>query len=206
MPKYNNRYEYTVNRTVDNQEKEDRWLSELEQRLTKSAVQPKRVDQSMFDQINSIIGGNSKFKSVQDAVDEMQRRSGYLDYLHKKTAQDEEQKKSQSDKKNIELFNQHPEIEMTFKNYIESTSGNQDVPSIIHHVKAIHQHDVADDSLWDNDDVITYVHNLNQSTQDKKPSEPSHNLGRIDLNTGKQNVDLANDDMWAGLMPAVKNQ
>lgn len=199
MTKYNNRYQYTISRSGDAQKKEDEWLSALESNLTKSAVQPKRVDQSMFEQINSIINGKSKYKSVQDAVADMQRRSGYLDYINKKVANEG------SDTKEVELFKQHPEIETTFNNYITDTNGTLSVPSVIEHVRSIHQHDVKDDSLWEDNSLISYVNKLNQSSEkDNSTDTTSHNLGKLDLHRGKDDIDKSNDDAWAGLMPATK--
>jgi hypothetical protein len=202
MPKYNNRYEYTISRTSDSRKKEDEWLSEVERNLTKQAVQSKRVDQSMFEQINSIINGKSRYRNVQDAVEDMQRRSGFLDYINKKVAQMSE---GDQKKETPTIFTQHPEIEMTFKNYIQDTNGTLGTPAIINHVKNIHRHDVSDDALWQENNLIAYVHQLNESAAKENPQEKSHELGRVDLNIGDADVDPANRDAWAGLLPATKS-
>lgn len=200
MKKYNSRYEYTISRTNESNNKSDHWLSEIEKNLTKQAVQPRRVDQSMFEQINSIINGKGKFKSVQDAVEEMQRRSGYLDYINKKVANEDKSSKHNESR----LFKEYPEIKITFKNYCESTKGKLAVPSIIEHVKSIHRNDVNDSSLWDEESLIQAVHDLNQASY-SEDSEKSHNLGKLEVNRSDDDIDPANNDAWDGLMPATKD-
>lgn len=61
----------------------DHWLKEFEKNLEKSAVQP-RTQESLFDQINSVMNGaKSKHKSVAAAVEDMKERSGLTAYLNK---------------------------------------------------------------------------------------------------------------------------
>lgn len=68
---------------------DDIWMA----RIQREAVQPKREQKTLFDQINSIMNGTkSKYTSVQNAVDDMKARSGLTAYLEKmnKTSSDEE--------------------------------------------------------------------------------------------------------------------
>jgi hypothetical protein len=85
MSKYG-RHQSMINRTSDESIGEDNWLKQLAKTLEKSAVQPKSVDSSMFDQINSIMNSKSKYPSVAAAVEDMKERSGLKAYLDKLSA------------------------------------------------------------------------------------------------------------------------
>lgn len=70
---------------------------QFEANLNKDAVQPRRVDESIFNQINSIMNGKSKFTSVDAAVRDMQDRSGLTAYLKKSESQEEVKKIAATD-------------------------------------------------------------------------------------------------------------
>jgi len=194
MTKYNSRYDYQISSVNNSKNREDSWLRELDANLKKQAVQPRRVDQSMFDQINGIIGGSkSRYNSVEDAVKEMQSRSGFLDYI-KRANQDQPYKGNKP-----KILAEHPEIESTIKNYCESTKGEYNVPAIIEYVKGIHGSDVKDSSSWEEDSFIRYLHDLNE--KNKVNHDNSYqNLGKI-YQDKNDSVDPANNDAFHGLMP-----
>ena len=81
MSKYQ-RYQPAITRNSDENISEDHWLKNFEKSLQKGAVQP-RVQQSLFDQINSIMNRTSKHPSVEAAVEDMKERSGLKAYLTK---------------------------------------------------------------------------------------------------------------------------
>jgi hypothetical protein len=81
MSKYQ-RYQPAITRSSDESISEDHWLRKFEKSLQKGAVQPK-VQQSLFDQINSIMNRTSKHPSVEAAVEDMKERSGLTAYLKK---------------------------------------------------------------------------------------------------------------------------
>jgi hypothetical protein len=198
MTKYNTRQEYTISTINNAKNREDSWMAEFEKQLTKQAVQPKRVDQSMYEQINNIINGKSKYTSVDAAVQDMQRRSGYLDYVsNKKVAEKEEVKKNSKPS----LLMQHPHIEITINNYCSDTKGQQDVPSIMEKVKSIHKRDVSDDSLWDQEDLIKFVNDLNEKCKQQHHTTEDNNLGKVHFHNNKDDIDPSNQDAWHGLMP-----
>lgn len=72
-----------ISRQSDASEDEDYWLKNLSNALEKEAVQPRRVDQNLFEQINSIMNNKSKYTSVEAAVEDMKSRSGLTAYLDK---------------------------------------------------------------------------------------------------------------------------
>lgn len=92
MSKYT-RHQSIISRYSDSYIDEDNWYNKLEKSLQKDAVQPRTVDQSIFEQITSIMNGKSKYPSVQAAVDDMKNRSGltaYLDNLSKLSNDEQE--------------------------------------------------------------------------------------------------------------------
>lgn len=75
------RHQSIINREADAHIDEDHWLKQFEKNLQKSAVQSRRVDDSLFNQINSIMNNKSKYTSVSSAVEDMMQRSGLTDHL-----------------------------------------------------------------------------------------------------------------------------
>jgi truncated hemoglobin YjbI len=70
----NQRHQPVVHRQADESIGEDHWLKQFEKTLQKGAVQP-RSQHSLFDQINSIMNGNSNYPSVEASVIDMQERT-----------------------------------------------------------------------------------------------------------------------------------
>lgn len=77
------RHQAIISRQSESYIDEDNWLYKLEKSLEKSAVQPRTIDQSIFDQISSIMNNKNKSKhtSVEAAVEDMKNRSGLTAYL-----------------------------------------------------------------------------------------------------------------------------
>ena len=198
--KYKTRNEYTISTVSQSKNREDHWLSGLEKELLKEAVQPRHVDQSMFEQINGIIGGSkSKFKSVSDAVEEMQRRSGYLDYINKKVSSEESgTKKSAEGKNKPGLLLKHPQIEVTINNYCSHTRGEQALPAVLNHIRGIHDRDVVEKNLWDEQDLLNYVHKINESAKVHHSDDMNVNLGKA-MDYKDEAAETANRDYWAGI-------
>ena len=65
MSKYY-RHQSVVQKQSDQTVDEDSWLYRFQKSLQKDAVQP-RQQSSLFDQINSIMNGKSKYQSVDAA-------------------------------------------------------------------------------------------------------------------------------------------
>lgn len=98
-----------------NNELSQELLQEFKEKLEKAAVQSKRQD-SLFEQINSIINGSrSKFSTVNAVVEDMKERSGLTAYLQasqntennadvKKTASKKESKEEKLEKLEEEAF------------------------------------------------------------------------------------------------------
>ena len=178
MSKYN-RHQSVISRQADEHIDEDHWLKQFQKSLQKGAVQPRSVDMSLFEQINSIMNNKSKHSSVEAAVEDMKERSGltaYLDKINKtsNTISIDEllSRKTASDNNNIidkkipldetkkvslpKLLQECPKIENTLRKYIKSTNGNLPVTSIIVHIRYIHDKDVGNSKNWDDEDLQSF--------------------------------------------------
>lgn len=98
------RHQSIINREADVHIDEDHWLKQFQKNLEKSAVQSRRVDQSLFDQINGIMNNKSKYTSVSAAVEDMMQRSGLIGYLKNinKVSTDENTPTKTADSKSVD--------------------------------------------------------------------------------------------------------
>lgn len=207
------RHQSVITRNSDESIGEDNWLKQLEKNLEKSAVQPKSVDSSMFEQINSIMNSKSKYPSVAAAVEDMKERSGLKAYLDKVSA-DKAIAKKAGDVNNAfiktvttketkpVLFTKCPKIQNTVDNYIKENKGNLPVPAIIDKIRSIHSKDVSEAKDWDSDDLIKYVSKLNLKAKADNPAlgDNESNLGtRDDMNESE--IDPSNTDAFHSLNP-----
>ncbi len=205
-----------INREADSHIDEDHWLKQFEKNLQKSAVQSRKVDDSLFNQINSIMNGKSKYTSVSAAVDDMMNRSGLTSYLenvklsekqnNSKLAQDindarSKDGKSKEDKKTPIVIRKYPNILNTIENIIKENKGNLSVPAIISRIQSIHKKDVSSDKDWDDNLLIILVSNLNLKEKSNNNNNASdHNLGKQDTNLDSDISE--NNDYFSALMPS----
>lgn len=206
------RHQTVINREKDSHIDDDYWFKQFEKNLQKAAVQPKKIDDSMFNQINSVINRNSKYTSVGAAVEDMMHRSGLTEYLKNvKVSEQEELKKkvaspiSESDVKDLQsvlILKERPDILNTIKNVISSTKGNLTLPAIIEKIKKIHRSDIAEDKYWEDENLYRLVSKLNlkEKANSVNQSESSE-LGRTQIGEQLGSNEL-NSDYFASLMPA----
>jgi hypothetical protein len=206
----NQRYQPVVARNSDENISEDHWLKQFERNLQKGAVQP-RAQQSLFEQINSIMNQSSKYSSVEDAVEDMKERSGLTAYLKKSETENSEViKKASDDNQTSEkksklplVIQKFPSILKTLQNCIRDSKGNLPIPAIIERVRSIHNNDVSDAKDWDQDDLMYLVSQLNLDAKKGNPSnyENHNNLGGRDSLSDSE-VDPSNTDAFFALNPA----
>lgn len=205
------RYQPAVTRNSDENISEDHWLKQFEKSLQKGAVQPRNTQQSLFDQINTIMNRKSRYPSVEAAVEDMKERSGLTAYLDKVRAEEENSDTVKTaadqnealDKKIPIVIKKHPSIRRTIENCVRDTKGNLPIPAIIERVRSIHQGDVSEAKDWDEDKLIYLVSNLNLEAKKNNPStfEDYNNLGNRDT-VSDQEVDPSNTDAFHALNPA----
>lgn len=200
-----------VTRNADENISEDHWLKQFEKSLQKGGVQP-RSQESLFDQISSIMNRKSRYPSVEAAVEDMKNRSGLTAYLDKikrseenqaavtKTATDQNQ---HADNKVPIVIQKCPGIRNTLERYISENKGNIPVPAIIDRIKSIHSKDVSDAKDWDDDKLIYLVSNLNLEAKKNNPDnfQAYHNLGSRD-SAADSEIDPSNTDAFFALNPA----
>ena len=90
---------------------------------------------------------------------------------------------------------------VTINNYCADTKGEQDIPSILEHVKSIHKKDVSNDGLWEQEDLIKFIDNINKKNKHHHSENNNHNLGKLHFHSTKEDIDPSNTDAWPGLMP-----
>jgi hypothetical protein len=212
MSRYS-RHQSVISRQSDESIGEDHWLKQFQKSLQKGAVRPK-TQESLFDQINTIMNGKPKYPSVEAAVQDMQERSGLTAYLNRmsKISEDESTaKKVASDNNQVIdkkvnmtpiVIQKHPAIMKTIENYIRDTKGNLPVPAIIDKIRSIHQTDVSDGKDWDDDKLIILVSKLNLGAKSNNPGNyhDNNNLGMRDTGADSE-IDPSNTDAFHSLTP-----
>jgi len=214
MSKYT-RAQPVISRTSDDGESEDHWLRQFEKSLQKDAVQP-AVQQSIYDQMYSIMNQKSKHSTVEAAVEDMKSRSGLTSYLDKVKKQAEQSESNDGavtknasadqnqviDKRIPIVIKKCPAIQKTFENCIRDSHGNLPIPTIIERVRNIHHGDVSDAKDWDEDKLMLLVSDLNLKEKSKSVSNNGNesNLGGYDTNDSE--IDSSNTDAFSALQPA----
>jgi hypothetical protein len=211
------RHQSVISRQSDAPDSDDHWLREFENKLQKTSVQPR--GNSLFEQINTIMNGKSKYPSVQAAVDDMMQRSGLTDYLQTKTSSDKEdltkkskktaqttteQKVDDNDAKMPQVIKEKRSILRTLENIIKETKGNLPVPTVISRLRALHAGDVSDNGAWEDERLIRLVSNYNLKAKKDNPGSYDRydNLGTGDHSSTDRDIDPSNTDAFNALMPA----
>lgn len=92
---------------------EPSWAKEYSQAVEKYSVKSKSEDAQFFDQINQILGNSkSKYSTVDEAVLDMQKRTGLYEILQKKA------------NSTPELFKKFPDLEDFIKDRLDAFPGS----------------------------------------------------------------------------------
>lgn len=194
-----------INRDSDNVENSSlypKWMGDFAQNLSKVSVQPYRSEDSIFDQISSIINSSKpKYSSVEDAVREMQERSGITAYK-KDLKSLAETIKNAAEK--IKIFELKPQIQSTIDNCIDDTKGNLPIPAIIDRIRSIHKNDIDDDSAWDDENLLKYINDKSINIRKNHPNQDDNytTLGKLP-NYDETEIDKSNTDALISLTPTV---
>lgn len=201
----------SIYRNSDSDLREDLYMRALEDNLSKEAVQSRAKDQSIFEQINSIMNVKSQFSSVQAAVEDMRQRSGLVAFLKTKVSEDqveniktaEDSSEPTQQDQTPDIFKKIPDIRNTLENYITSTKGNMPVPAVIYKLKAIHNKDVADLKDWDDMKLMKLISDLSLEEKQKNPNifTTHHNLGKVEP-LSSSDINESNMDAFISLNPA----
>ena len=178
-------------------EKSPNWLNDfennLEKNLDKSAVQTAKNDKSLYEQISSILGSKSKFSTVDEAVNDMKKRTGLTDFLKKKANEEREN-----------ILVSMPEVKTFIDNFIKDRPGVA-IEAVVHELLKMNP---IRNNLPDRNDVPDYVRKyINKKIIEVKKEKPSRdmnnsNLGKTDLSDNSDGQASENDPL-ASLNPAI---
>jgi hypothetical protein len=183
----------------DSGDREPSWFADYVKNLEKAAVRSKKDDIALFDQINSILGNKSKYSNVEEAVLDMQRRTGLLDLVNKrKAAQAIISKKYENSK----LLNEIPNLKTFIDNYIESRPGTS-VDAVAHDLL---RDPAIKDKLPQGDDIPDeirrYINDKLLENDLMHPSEEENfQLGKVDVSTDDNTS--SDNDPFSGCQPVT---
>lgn len=167
---------------IDTGDREPSWFADYVANLEKQSVKSKKDDYSLLDQINSILGNKSKYSTTEEAILDMQKRTGLLDILNnKKQAQVAIEKKYEKSN----LLNSIPTLKTFIDNYVEDRPGTS-VDAVIHDLLRIQS---IKDKLPEGDDVPEEIkHYINDKILESNINHPTSSsedlqLGKLDLST-----------------------
>lgn len=205
------------------------WLDSLAQDLArnetstdpKSAVEVARArnNQSIIDQINSIVGNKPRHSSVEGVVQEMQERTGLKEYIKRMSSTEQQDKvaaiPNEEVKKKIIFEKFGPAIREKIinfvKNRIATHRGRVPLPAIQDEIINTFRNDGVQPQDVNNPEVAGFI---NQVIIDERRNTPSLDVNDVNLGRGVGVQDMddddgSNSDFFRGLLPAtaqVRNQ
>jgi ElaB/YqjD/DUF883 family membrane-anchored ribosome-binding protein len=167
------------------------WLNDFAK--SQQAITTTKADSnSIYDQINSILGNKGKFSTVQEAVENFKQRTGLTEYLKQiKQAQDTKE----------DVFSKIPELKTFIDNYVDAHPGTS-IEAVIHDLLKLKS--VKENLPEANDlpeDIKRYI---NDKITEKRQNSPyamkeDLQLGKVDV---KVDDNLAKDnDPFGGCNP-----
>ena len=206
---------YKINRSAHDYVRSERvsWLDQFAETIdkaSKTAVEVARERDfiSLHDQINSIVSRKPAYATVEDVVEDYQKRTGLVDYLKAQSNPGETSDKvafslSQYD----DVFAEYPAIRdkiMSFaKNKVSTSYGQVSVPAIQREIFTQFASDGLQPQDVDNEEVAKFISDLITEAQRETP--PS-DLSSVELGKGVGVIDVdeddeENNDFYRGLMP-----
>jgi hypothetical protein len=209
--KYYSRNQPIISRDEDSRERETTrsdWFNQFAAELEKASTQPKSKANprsninSTFDQINQILGNKSKYSSVQEAVLDMQKRTGLYDLLNKKAEALQEMPVI----KIPEIFAKIPDMRVFIDNYVADRPGIA-VDAVVHALLKIRSIKAKLPSADDvSEDVKRYINDKIMEAQMLHPSsELGMQIGKADFSQSDDGSSKDNDP-FGGCMPAGNKQ
>lgn len=182
-------------------------MNDFQKNLEKISVQTyEKEQQSIYDQISSIMGNKPRHPSVQAAVKDMQDRSGLTEYIKKiqYSSNDIKQKKASGNEEEISIFREYPQIKSTIDNIIQDNGGDFSVPIVLEKAKYIHSREISDMSMWDNQQLLEYIKRTSDDAQNDRGSSDDNVLGKRYVHNG--DLDPSNTDAFHALNAVVKGK
>lgn len=184
------------------------WFSDFSSNLQKMSVQPAHRDKALFDQISEILGNKSRYATVEEAVQDLQKRTGLAQYLqmceaekvevHKNAADhavmkedpstpvDEEELIVMLDPDTDEvqypvLLKEHPHIERFITNFVTSRRGYIHVPAVIEAVRSVFKNENFTSDELEDKHLRKFINELiiKEKSQHNKDYGSDVDLGKI---------------------------
>lgn len=172
-------------------ESQPSWSDDYLNAVRKYSVKSRTEDSAIFDQINQIIGNSkSKYSSVEEAVLDMQKRTGLLDLLQKQAAAEPA------------LFSKIPGLKTFIDNHVKDYPSSS-VDSVIFNLMRIPTFKSELPSGEDvDDDVRQYI---NACIADRSPEDncddSSGQMGKADVEIDSETT--KNNNPLQSLSPAT---
>lgn len=175
------------NSATDNDTRSPSWLNEFISNLEKSAVQPRNQD-NFYDQLNGIINSKSKYSSVEEAIKDMQVRTGLYDLLNKK-----------ANSQIPQIFLQIPQMQSFIDNFVKDRPGIA-VEAVVQALMKINEikNKIPENDV--SDDVKKYISDKISENKALHPEQSNTELGKLDKGTDGNSV----DDPFSICMPSKK--
>jgi hypothetical protein len=166
------------------------WFEDFVKSLEKEAVQSRQEAENTADMISSILHQKSKYSSVEEAVLDMQRRTGLFDIINKLA--------------NIQtpkLLLDKPELKTFIDNYVSDRPGTA-IDAVIYEIFRIKELKAQLPQNSDvPDDVKKYISEKIIESRALYPSkEQNQNLGKVD--NDMSSADTHTSDPFGGCVPA----
>ncbi len=167
------------------------WFREFASNLQKTSVQSADADRSMFDQISDILGTKSRYATVDEAVQDFQKRTGLAQYLQMCEAdQAEVSKVASAEMPDLEadesqfptLLKDHPEIQEFIENFIHARKGHIHGPAVTESIRIIFRNkNFSSDELEDKH-LRKYISDkiADEKSKNDHHEEPIGDLGKLD--------------------------
>lgn len=186
---------------------------EIIKSLTKTSVNSVKDDGELFGQINSILGTKSKYSTVQEAVEDMQKRSGLSHYLSLNASSSEVKKEASDDlevtldpvfDKNQmpKLLQEKPQVKGLIDNFITSRMGHVHVQAVVDKVSTLFKSDGISSDEFEDKHLRKYINDMIIEEKKKHSSDSANSsyseMGKADFSTS----DNDNHDAFKLLEPA----
>jgi len=197
---------------------EDKEFEEGEQKLSpmlsqfaKAVIPPNAVEQararnaqSVMQQLTSIMANKPRYATVDDAVRDMQERTGLNLHLENiKSAKKKVNKQAHElvdIPESLKKYDFVGNIVNYIKNNIKNTNGvGNSVPQLQHDILSLFSKDGLAPQDILNDEVSKYLSDCILEQQKMLPSDSDN--GQLGFGVGKDLV-FENEDPWSGLMPS----
>jgi hypothetical protein len=189
MSRYNNRSGVSFSRDSDFHEVggDPDWVQDFVKNLEVNSAKSRGEENSVYDQINNILGNKSKYSSVEEAVEDMKNRTGLSEYLAQIKQASSEDALPEGTVKT--LFEKIPELKNYIDNYVKDRPGTV-VDAVVQDILKIPSiRNALPEDQDVPDDVKKYISEKIGECRGKNMNDGKERLmGRVDLKMDENTV------------------